>query len=66
MDTDIGVRQDEPKDTERTTTRRHGPLLWAAAVFACGVLALLLIQRKYAMPFTDERTLARLIEETRA
>jgi thiol-disulfide isomerase/thioredoxin len=25
-----------------------------------------LIQRKYAMPFTDERTLARLIEETRA
>src|SRR5947199_6180843 len=24
------------------------------------------IQRKYAMPFTDERTLARLIEETRA
>jgi hypothetical protein len=128
VDTDISVRQEGPIETGRTTTRRNGPLLWAVAVFASGVLALLvvavlrpakdnplqlinrtapdftmslygggtlhlaalrgktvvlmatsarqpetffitphgLIQRKYAMPFTDERTLARLIEETRA
>jgi cytochrome c biogenesis protein CcmG, thiol:disulfide interchange protein DsbE len=42
MDTDIRVRQDEPIAAGGTTSRRHGPLLWATAVFACGVLALLM------------------------
>jgi len=43
VDTDISVRQEGPIETGRATTRRNGPLLWAAAVFTCGVLTLLVV-----------------------
>ena len=43
MDTEITGGQDGPIETGPTTTRRNGPLLWGLAMFACGLLALLVV-----------------------